>query len=201
MDKIHYIISDAAKELHVEAHVLRYWEEELSLKIPRNKMGHRIYGPKEMELFRQIMQWKEEGLSLKEIQLKCNPNTLSAPSMRDSLQVIQYPGDNSAAAGNRVSNEEKMVQFKQILGRIVSEAIRDNASELTSDIASNVSDHVNKELDYLFREKEEADEQRFRLLDETIRNYQKARQEAAAAQVTEIKTKSRRRRNKKKAMK
>ena len=58
MDKIHYIISDAAKELHVEAHVLRYWEEELALKIPRNNMGHRIYGAKEMELFRQIMRWK-----------------------------------------------------------------------------------------------------------------------------------------------
>ena len=31
MDKQHYIISDAAKELQVEAHVLRYWEEELGL--------------------------------------------------------------------------------------------------------------------------------------------------------------------------
>ena len=41
MDKIHYIISDAAKELHVEAHVLRYWEEELALKIPRNNMGQK----------------------------------------------------------------------------------------------------------------------------------------------------------------
>ena len=24
----------------VEAHVLRYWEEELELEIPRNEMGH-----------------------------------------------------------------------------------------------------------------------------------------------------------------
>ncbi len=190
MDKIHYIISDAAKELHVEAHVLRYWEEELSLKIPRNKMGHRIYGPKEMDLFRQIMQWKEEGLSLKEIQLKCNP---SAAPVRDNLQVIQYPGEASAMADTHASSEEKMVQFKQILGRIVTDAIRDNSDELTSGIASNVSDHVNKELDYLFREKEEADEQRFRQLDETIRSFQIARQEAAAAQITEVKKRNRRR--------
>ena len=39
----------------------------------------------------------------------------------------------------------------------------------------------------------EADEQRFRKLDETIRNLQKARQEAAAAQIQEVKTKNRRR--------
>lgn len=195
MDKIHYIISDAARELHVEAHVLRYWEEELSLRIPRNKMGHRIYGPKEMDLFRQIMQWKKDGLSLKEIQLKCNPSA-TAPA-RDNLQVIQYPGETSAMTDAHASGEEKMVQFKQILGRIVTDAIRDNSNELTAGIAGNVSDHVNKELDYLFREKEEADEQRFRQLDETIRNFQLARQEAAAAQITEVKKKKRHRFKKK----
>lgn len=197
MDKVHYIISDAAKELHVEAHVLRYWEDELSLKIPRNEMGHRLYGPKEMELFRQIVQWKKEGLSLKDIQRKCNPSLHPVSSVRDNLQVIQYPVEGAAVA-ETPSNEDKMLQFKQILGRIVTEAIRENANELTSDIASNVSVHVNKELDYLFREKEDADEKRFRQLDETIRNFQKARQEAAATQVIETKTKNRKRHNKKK---
>ena len=79
MDKTHYIISDAAKKLHVEAHVLRYWEEELNLIIPRNNMGHRIYGEKELALFGQIIKWKEEGLSLKEIHSKCNPAYTSSP--------------------------------------------------------------------------------------------------------------------------
>ena len=37
MDKHFYLISDAAKTLKVETHVLRYWEEELGLSIPRNK--------------------------------------------------------------------------------------------------------------------------------------------------------------------
>ena len=31
-----YTISEAARLLSVENHVLRYWEEELELKIPRN---------------------------------------------------------------------------------------------------------------------------------------------------------------------
>ena len=43
MDEIHYLISDASKKVDVEAHVLRYWEEELGLDIPRNAMGHRYY--------------------------------------------------------------------------------------------------------------------------------------------------------------
>ena len=43
MDKVRYMISDAADMVHVETHVLRYWEEELELAIPRNEMGHRYY--------------------------------------------------------------------------------------------------------------------------------------------------------------
>ena len=38
-----YLIKEAAKLVEVEAHVLRYWEEELGLKIKRNEMGHRYY--------------------------------------------------------------------------------------------------------------------------------------------------------------
>ncbi len=191
MNKIHYSISEAAKELHVENHVLRYWEEELYLHIPRNNMGHRVYGPEELQLFRQIIQWKEEGLPLKEIQQKCG-----------SRQIIQYPVDSTRLTASpvpavSVEEDNKMEQFKQILGRIVSDAIRDNSQELTSDIAEDVTTRVNKELDYLFREKEEADEKRYRELDETIRSFQKARQEAAAAEISELKTKKHRRRSRK----
>lgn len=178
MEQIQYTISDTAKLLQVETHVLRYWEEELGLTIPRNKMGHRIYQQKQIELLRQIIQWKEDGLSLKEISERIAP--------ANSPQVIPYPASNSV-----VTADDKMQQFKAILGRIVSEAIKDNSQELTSDIASTVSEHVNKELDFLFREKEEADEQRYRQLDETIRSYQRARQEAAAAQTSENKAKNR----------
>ena len=34
MEKVRYMISDAAGLVNVEAHVLRYWEEELELDIP-----------------------------------------------------------------------------------------------------------------------------------------------------------------------
>ena len=37
MDEVHYLISDASRKVDVEAHVLRYWEEELELDIPRNE--------------------------------------------------------------------------------------------------------------------------------------------------------------------
>ena len=51
MDKLRYMISDAANLVNVEAHVLRYWEEELELEIPRNEMGHRYYTNENIQQF------------------------------------------------------------------------------------------------------------------------------------------------------
>ena len=46
-----YLISDAAKRVQVESHVLRYWEEELKLPIKRNEMGHRYYTEDDIRRF------------------------------------------------------------------------------------------------------------------------------------------------------
>ena len=62
-----YFISEAAKEVKVENHVLRYWEEELNLPVKRNEQGHRYYTKEDIERFVYIKQLKEEGLQLKAI--------------------------------------------------------------------------------------------------------------------------------------
>ena len=56
MSENHYLISDASKQVDVESHVLRYWEEELNIDIPRNEMGHRYYTDLHVRVFRQIKQ-------------------------------------------------------------------------------------------------------------------------------------------------
>ena len=63
------LISDAAKEVRVESHVLRYWEEELHLPIKRNELGHRYYTEEDVERFKQIKGMKERGLQLKAIKM------------------------------------------------------------------------------------------------------------------------------------
>ena len=69
MDKQRYMISDAAALVNVESHVLRYWEEELELTVPRNEMGHRYYTKENIEQFMKIKEWKEQGYQLKAIKL------------------------------------------------------------------------------------------------------------------------------------
>lgn len=62
-----YYISEAAKKVQVESHVLRYWEEELQLPIKRNEMGHRYYTEQDIKQLQKIRTLKEQGLQLKAI--------------------------------------------------------------------------------------------------------------------------------------
>ena len=62
-----YMISDAAKQVQVEPHVLRYWEEELEMPTKRNEMGHRYYTEEDIGQFKKIKELKEQGLQLKAI--------------------------------------------------------------------------------------------------------------------------------------
>ena len=68
MAEARYLISDAAKKVDVESHVLRYWEEELELNIPRNEMGYRYYTDYHIRLFRRVKELKEKGYQLKAIE-------------------------------------------------------------------------------------------------------------------------------------
>ena len=52
-----------AKEVGVENHVLRYWEEELGLEIKRNETGHRYYAHEDVELYKKIKEWKDGVLT------------------------------------------------------------------------------------------------------------------------------------------
>ena len=66
MEEVRYMISDAANLLHMESHVLRYWEEELDLKIPRNEMGHRYYTKENLQQFEQIRSLKEQEMCIRD---------------------------------------------------------------------------------------------------------------------------------------
>ena len=71
------LISDAAKEVKVESHVLRYWKKELNLPINRNELGHRYYTAEDVECFKQIKSMKERGLQLKAIKMILKDGKLS----------------------------------------------------------------------------------------------------------------------------
>ncbi len=175
MEKVRYMISDAATLVNVESHVLRYWEEELELNIPRNEMGHRYYTQENIDDFMKIKELKEKGYQLKAIRMiihNGNDDYLMPEEPFDNAQllfrgpIVMSPHEDEK---NVLDNTDRMAQFTELMTEIVGKAIAANNELLTRSISDDVSEQVIKEMNYLMREQEEAEEDRFRKLDDAIR--------------------------------
>ncbi len=111
-------ISDAAKKVHVEAHVLRYWEEELELPIKRNELGHRYYTEEDVKRFQEIRELKERGLQLKAIRLILKNGKLDRLSDGENTQAekaaeaakISEKANSAAKAGETACNAAKIAE-------------------------------------------------------------------------------------------
>ena len=179
MEKVRYMISDAADMVHVETHVLRYWEEELDLTIPRNEMGHRYYTRENIKEFQKIKDLKDQGYQLKAIRMILHNGRLEdleSMEMDDyEVNTMDYPMkatmpktvEKTSVSG--LSPEERMSQFRELMSDIVGQAIAQNNEELSHTIGRDVQEMVLKEMNYLMREQDEAQEERYRKLDVAIR--------------------------------
>ena len=191
-------ISDAAKEVKVESHVLRYWEEELHLPIKRNELGHRYYTNEDVERFKQIKGMKERGLQLKAIKMILRDGKLDVLPMEETRadgtgkveKSIQEKEQEADLQGEPVqeetglaidivdsrdrhitveSKEDKSRRLQWLLQQLIRETLRENNSELCQEIKESVV----KELDYQFRMQEERDEARDKMLAERDEEHYK----------------------------
>ncbi|MBP3677031.1 MAG: MerR family transcriptional regulator [Agathobacter sp.] len=191
MEKVRYMISDAADMVHVETHVLRYWEEELELSIPRNEMGHRYYTRENIKEFQRIKDLKDQGYQLKAIRMilhngKLEPvkdgstdewyvNTMDEDEKSSEIQNfsvlhgISSPIIQPKERVSALTPEERMAQFRELMSDIVGQAIAQNNDALSESIGKDVQERVLKEMNYLMREQDNAQEERYKKLDAAIR--------------------------------
>lgn len=196
MEKVRYMISDAANLVQVESHVLRYWEEELELTVPRNELGHRYYTQENIQEFLRIKELKERGYQLKAIRLilldekERKEESMMEPAIRIEKVDGKKIGEEvlrKDMAKNEVihitqkanqltedaQREKRMEQFQSMMTEIVRKAINDNNQELGEEVSVQVGEQVIKEMNYLMRTQDEQEEERFRKLDEAIRSMGK----------------------------
>ena len=128
MDEVHYLISDASKKVDVEAHVLRYWEEELELDIPRNEMGHRYYTDLHIRLFKQVKNLKEKGYQLKAIKHALNQVLKKDGKAQGELSDEILERDMIAALKRLGVNVEKQLK----VANLSSEFFKKNTSVATA---------------------------------------------------------------------
>ena len=162
-----YFISEAAKEVKVENHVLRYWEEELNLPVKRNEQGHRYYTKEDIERFIYIKQLKEEGLQLKAIrnllekQGVVEEKTIDPVVKKNVSPQLMILNSNKLKPKRTVDvvdedKQEKAYRLQMLLKAMIAEAVSENNRELGNDI----KEIVQKEMDYQFRMQEEREEER-----------------------------------------
>ncbi len=194
MDRVRYMISDAAGLVNVESHVLRYWEEELELDIPRNEMGHRYYTQENIREFQQIKELKEKGYQLKAIKMIIHngnveqkiPELTGMPDAKTQMDVSDIKKQQvyfknpemltlAESRQNVLDNTDRMTQFRELMSDIVGKAIAENNEELGRVISGELGEQVVKEMNYLMREREELEEERFAQLNEVIRGSLKDR--------------------------
>lgn len=185
-----YLISDAAKQVQVETHVLRYWEEELGLPIKRNKLGHRYYTEGDVEFFKEVKKMKDTGLQLKAIRLYMKDGQICPVEEETKIVPIHTAYEEQIPDVKQVSSietledsrEEKSLRLQYLLKQFIKEAVQDSNQELYN----QMKDAVLKELDYQFRNQEEREDKReenriereekhFRQLDELLRKKNRRR--------------------------
>lgn len=212
MDGTHYSISEAGKLVGVESHVLRYWEDELQLKIPRNGKDYRYYTDLHIQLLKKVKELKEKGYQLKAIEqvLKrmldgeedVNPDEILRQNAVNILkegktgEVMAVEEKKSVKEGggkqelSALSPEEKMRRFQQlmnhIIGNAVGQAVKENSEAISGEISRQVNDRMVQELEYMMRISDEREEERFKMLDESLRAYQKNGKSKAEAAVTRM---------------
>ena len=195
-------ISDAAKEVKVESHVLRYWEEELHLPIKRNELGHRYYTEEDVERFKQIKGMKERGLQLKAIKMILRDGKLDVLPMdgtqaestgsterlkgqkheEDSVMNVQgepVEREETGLAIDIVDSRDREIaaESKEDKSRrlqwLLQQLIRQTLQENNSELCREIKESVVKELDYQFRMQEERDEARDKMLAERDEEHYK----------------------------
>ena len=139
VEKVRYMISDAAALAGVETHVLRYWEEELDLTIPRNEMGHRYYTRENIQEFQKIKELKEKGYQLKAIRMilhNKNPEaagiSLSDSVATDPLSTCNREHHPTAAAKPDRQNADKTNLPVNTLSAEEKQSLNFHFSERTS---------------------------------------------------------------------
>lgn len=196
-----YLISDAAKQVQVEAHVLRYWEEELEFPVRRNEMGHRYYSEEDIMQFKKVKELKEQGLQLKGIKNMLKRGALKENATVSDLETEEdveskkrhvvmvkkgefLPVPETALSVHEESREQKSLRLQQLLKDMIAEAVTASNRELGKEI----KDSILKELDYQFRQQEEREDARekerlereeahFKQIDELLRAHTSKKKE------------------------
>ncbi|MBQ3513092.1 MAG: MerR family transcriptional regulator [Lachnospiraceae bacterium] len=181
MEDVKFLMKEAAGLLDVEPHTLRYWEEELEWNFSRNELGHRYFTRDDIRVLTCVKELKKQGFQLKAIKLLLSEIKSDKDyDLQKVLKLKEVLVEDTKKEVKKVPADPNVVKFNEIMSQIMEQTLKEHDEEMIENVTAKVTEGVVKEVDYLLRAQEEKEEERYRLLDETMREIQKARQQVAA---------------------
>ncbi|NSM56868.1 MerR family transcriptional regulator [Wolbachia endosymbiont of Atemnus politus] len=88
-EKLLYTIGEVAEELHLEQHVLRFWENQFHQIKPIKRKGRRLYDHKCIEAIKRIKYMLyDKGYTIKGVQKEFDNNVKINCGLKDLLQEL-----------------------------------------------------------------------------------------------------------------
>lgn len=197
MNETRYLISEASRITQVEAHVLRYWEEELGLAIGRNNMGHRYYTEKDIRTFMNIKELKKKGLQLRAIKEMLSEMDRQQQELPKVIVMSPqvFRGQEEVA---RITEKKEETQGTGQLPEDTEDSAQTAVAVEDSRRSPSREERFGQIMERLIHQLENSEkkEGRYRRLDEAIRRHQQSRKQVA---VTEEESKKKTARKQKKA--
>lgn len=146
-----YTISEVAGLIGYPPHVLRYYEKEFELEVPRNESNHRYYTYLEIEIFQYIKSLQDKGFSNKQIKLIIKSPELLVGSNDETALTNINPRENinPLELAKEISLNLQEGFFDDLIKRLDSnnecsiqmiEKLKDEITELRNELSSKERD-------------------------------------------------------------
>lgn len=147
-----YSIKEISEITGFKPHVIRYYEKEFDLEIPRNESNRRFFTYKELEELRNIKTLQEKGLTNKQIK-----QVLKSPEIvlnEDNIQEVAASVANleNSSYITEFGNENLYTILKQLFAHIQQIDYKKDIEELYYKIEELQNQLVNQEKDVLICE-------------------------------------------------
>lgn len=122
-----YTITQISGILETKEPTLRKYEKDYNLKISRDELGHRYYTEKELEIFRQIIYLKKQGMNIHGIQNILNKSLDVAEQKEQVMELMTV-------------DKVTITELKDILTKYMLQTLLDREEKLVQEFKEELQD-------------------------------------------------------------
>ena len=132
-------ISQVSRIIGYKPHVIRFYEKEFDLQIPRNKSGHRFFTYREVETLKYIKQLQEKGLTNSQIKVILRTPEVAVDGNSDIKEIaVTHTAPVKEEQSHRILHE--LIQKFSDEIKVGLSGINDNIRELADEIRARDKD-------------------------------------------------------------